>query len=260
MSADEKTIIAYAQEIHHRRLTGNLVDEIRPAPHQRAWMNDTPDRYAYRCIPVGVANTVGWEILNPVHCDFYWNGDIKAEGVRVQHYETKLTNSPSSHFGSGIVTWNIPFVFRTPPEVGLMVTGPANHLKDGMVPIEALVETDWLPNSFTMNWKITVPEKLVTFEKGEPICRIFPYPKNYVDQFQIEIRNLKDDPEFGERVADWEVQRREGRSKVDLGQGEVDYKEAFDTLYAKGRDVAGNVADDHKNILECKKVRDARGT
>ena len=47
---------------------------------------------------------------------------------------------------------------------------------------------------------------------------------------------------------------------MDLSQGEVDYKEAFDTLYAKGRDVAGNVADDHKNILECKKVRDARGT
>ena len=46
-----------------------------------------------------------------------------------------------------------------------MVTGPANHLKDDMVPIEALVETDWLPNSFTMNWKITVPEKLITFEK-----------------------------------------------------------------------------------------------
>ena len=63
----------------------------------------------------------------------------------------------SSNFGYGIVTWYLPYLFRTSPGYNLWVRGPVNSPKDGIVPLEGLVETDWAEATFTVNWKITRP-------------------------------------------------------------------------------------------------------
>ena len=34
-----------------------------PAPPARDWMDTGTARYAYRCLPVAVANTYGWQLL-----------------------------------------------------------------------------------------------------------------------------------------------------------------------------------------------------
>ena len=39
---------------------------IRTADRKREWMDDTQDRFAYRCLPLSVANQTGWEVLSPV--------------------------------------------------------------------------------------------------------------------------------------------------------------------------------------------------
>jgi hypothetical protein len=44
------------------------------------------------------------------------------------------------HFGHGILTLHLPFLFRTPPGWNLLVRGPANRPKDGAAPLEGLVE------------------------------------------------------------------------------------------------------------------------
>jgi hypothetical protein len=36
--------------------------EIRPAPLERDWMEKTDQRFAYRCLPLNIANAFGWEI------------------------------------------------------------------------------------------------------------------------------------------------------------------------------------------------------
>ena len=40
--------------------------EIVAGRPQRAWMDHFADRHAYRCLPLTMANTTGWEILCPV--------------------------------------------------------------------------------------------------------------------------------------------------------------------------------------------------
>jgi hypothetical protein len=55
-----------------------------------------------------------------------------------------------------------------------MVQGPINRPKDGIAALSGIIETDWSPYSFTMNWIITRPDTPVRFEKGEPYCHIFP--------------------------------------------------------------------------------------
>ena len=38
-----------------------------------------------------------------------------------------------------------------------MVKGPSNHWKPNCAPLEGVVETWWLPYTFTLNWKIVSP-------------------------------------------------------------------------------------------------------
>ena len=51
---------------------------------------------------------------------------------------------------------------------------PLNEPKDGLQPLTGIIETDWAPFTFTMNWKFTRKLAPVAFEQDEPFCMIFP--------------------------------------------------------------------------------------
>ena len=38
---------------------------LRPAPPTRQWMDETSEAFAYRCLPLNIANAHGWELLSP---------------------------------------------------------------------------------------------------------------------------------------------------------------------------------------------------
>src|SRR5439155_14345440 len=95
-----------------------------------------------------------------------------------------------SQFGDGIVTFSPGYLFRTPPGVGLWVRGPVNAPKDGASALEGVVETDWSPYTFTMNWKLTRPGAAVAFERGEPIAHILPVPRGWLAGFAPRVEPL----------------------------------------------------------------------
>jgi hypothetical protein len=37
---------------------------LRAAPATRPWMDETSDAFAYRCLPLNIANAHGWEFLD----------------------------------------------------------------------------------------------------------------------------------------------------------------------------------------------------
>src|SRR3989442_536780 len=39
---------------------------LRPASPRRRWMEETTDRFAYRCLPLSIANQHGWEPFCPI--------------------------------------------------------------------------------------------------------------------------------------------------------------------------------------------------
>lgn len=236
---------------------------IRPCRPVREWMDSTPGKYAYRCIPLTSANTMGWEILNPVDVELRWSGVDRGDRIDV-NAASKDAFSPHPHFGSGTVTWFLPFLFRTPPEYGLIVTGPANQDKAHIVPLDAFVRSDWVPFPFTMNWRITTPEETIRFSAGEPICRILPYPLELLNDMRVELHSLDEDPVFTERVKDWERQRQEDYGKRRQAEQqwqqdgrEPEMQELWNSQYAKGRGSdAGQVP--HQNVFKCADVIDKR--
>jgi len=145
-------------------------------------------------LPLVIANQSGWLILNNQAFFARWNGGKEPASVELVYPKGTPPFSAESHFGHGILTWMIPYLFRTSPGYNLLVRGPANCPKDGVYPLDGIVETDWAVQTFTMNWKLMRPGVVVPFSVGEPICMIVPQRRGELEAFQPVIRDLKSDP------------------------------------------------------------------
>ncbi len=151
------------------------------ADWQRDWMDSTPSRFAYRCLPLTIANQTGLWVKNPVGFTATWQGSEQPHSIDFQFDESApiWEKWVSNEFGAGIITWNTPFLFRTKPAGSrLLVSGPANSFKDNAHPLTAIIESDWMTMSFTMNWKIMRPGNPVRFEVGEPLFQAIPVWSN----------------------------------------------------------------------------------
>ena len=173
---------------------GNREPGIRPATVRRGWMDATPDKYAYRCLPLNIANAHCWEILCPAGFTAIWNGGRGVGDLVVDHDESGGPKVALSHFGSAILTFHVECLFRTEPGFDLWVTGPVNEPRDRIYPLTGLVETDWLDFTFTMNWLITAPNFPKRKKKGEPFCAFFPVERGLIERFDPIVRELSEEP------------------------------------------------------------------
>ena len=179
---------------------------IRPARRERKWMEDADKKAPYRCLPLVVANQYGWEILSTHHFRAIWDGTSRADGVTVENLSGDGALFASSHFGAGVLTFEIPFLFQTPEGWNLMVRGPTNNPKDGIVPLDGIVETDWTHSTFTMNWRFT-RAGTVEFTLGEPICLFFPIQRGTLEKFRGELRALESNKDLEKKHREWSASR-----------------------------------------------------
>jgi hypothetical protein len=192
MSADVAETSSNVIGIH--LLPGMKID-IAPAPVKRQWMEDSPERFAYRCLPLNIANAHGWQITSPSAFRVKWDGGDQPESLEVDIWG-KDTPPAISHFGVGMLTFHINAVITTPPGVAMYATGPANNPKHGISPLSGIIETDWLPFTFTMNWRMTCTDEWVYFEKDEPFCLLFPIRLAEIETYSVEISDIEDNPDL----------------------------------------------------------------
>lgn len=238
------------------KLIAYLIDghemDIRPAPVEREWMDGTHDRYAYRCLPLNVANAHGWEILCPTAFSAVWNGNKDLAAINIQYDDKTAQPCAISHFGHGTLTFHIPCLFRTEAGWDLMAQGPVNCPKDGIAPLSGIIETDWAPYTFTMNWVFTQPEVDVRFEKGEPFCHIFPVQHGLLTSVEPEIKQLASEPELHRHYQAWNESRLKFNS--DLQQpGSEAQAQRWQKMYYQGLTPDGaSAAEDHITRLRLK--------
>jgi len=234
-------LIAYVIDGHHM--------DIRPAPVERDWMDATGERFAYRCLPLNIANAHGWEILCASGFTAVWDGGTQIESVTI---ETDPGGHPMaiSHFGHGTLTFHIPCLFQTEPNFDLMAQGPINRPKDGIAPLTGIIETDWAPYTFTMNWIFTRPNLPVRFEKGEAFCHVFPVERDKLATIEPELKMLSADPELEQQFRAWNESRRQ--FNADLRQtGSAAQADRWQKLYYRGLRPDGEKAavDNHATRL-----------
>lgn len=224
-----------------------------PASRWRDWMGDWLKRSAQRCLPLLMASESGWVLENPRTFTAVWDGTDSIDGIRVEYPRGKPAHGVAgSTFGSGVLTFNVPYVFRTPPGVNMLARGPSNWPKDGIAPLEGLVETDWSVASFTMNWKITRADHPVTFEEGEPYCMVVPQPRGLLESFTPALRPMREDSELLEGFRTWSQARQELKTKKFLSiyaDDFKDYRTAWQKEYFRGQYPNGGPAPEHQTKL-----------
>jgi Family of unknown function (DUF6065) len=195
--------------------TGDFRPIITPAPVGRDWMDATYDSFAYRCLPLNIANAHGWMLLNPTPFIAEWDGGDAVESVVIeQPPDLPGPMFGYSHFGAGVLTFRVPGLFRTEPGYDLWVGGPANLPKDAIQPLTAIIETDWLPFTFSMNWRFTRPKARVAFDAGEPFCMIYPIQRGVVETVEPEFRALAAEPELEAAFRQWQQSRSDFRAEL----------------------------------------------
>jgi hypothetical protein len=241
---DDNALIAYAL---HEHQSADVFPE--PAPIPRAWMDAASQRHPYRCLPLVIANQCGWVLRNPTGFKAYWYGGPSRTDMELR-FDTP-ENRIVSHFGSGVVTFTIPYLFRTPPGINLWVKGPANWVKDGAQALEGVVETDWLASTFTMNWKLTRVCEWVRFEKDEPFCMLVPVPRGLVESLVPRVESLDGNPELKEQYQKWEASR--AGFLVDLNARTPDaVARGWQKDYFQGKTPDGKDFESHQTKLNVK--------
>jgi hypothetical protein len=205
-----------------------------PGRPDRAWMDAFGGRAPYRCLPLTMANTTGWEILCPFGFTAEWNGGMQTSDLAVipDAQVDDASHFVSSHFAYGTLTFHTGYLFRTPPGWATQVSGAPNQIKHGIQALVGLVETDWLPFPFTMNWLFTAPGR-VRFEKGEPFCFVNVVPHGEVDRIEPVIRSLESEPGLKDQYETWSSSRAEFNQKL-TDRDPAALKESWQRFYFKG--------------------------
>lgn len=209
---------------------------IAAAPADRAWMDATEKRFAYRCLPLTIANAMGWELLSPARVTAEWNGGRELTDMTVTvddpaWGESKLA---SSHFGHGILTFQTGYLFRTEPGIGVWARGTPNRPKDGIAPLDGITETDWLTFTFTMNWQFTRPGQ-VTFERDEPFCFMTLLAYRALEEVRPEIVPIASDPQLAAAYQAWRTARLDFIDRLMKNEAEA-ARQGWQKFYVRGNE------------------------
>lgn len=223
------------------------------ATAERDWMTQTSASFANRCLPLRLANQFGWFILNDQTLEAVWSGGEGKNALTIRFPGGRKSMSATSYFGHGILTWHIPFLFRTSPGYNLIVRGPTNWPKDGAVALDGIVETDWAVATFTMNWKLTCVGIPVVFSENEPICMIAPIARGQLECFAPEIRQLDEDRELKAKFDTWSKSRDMFLEKLNK---ESDRTTLWQKHYFRGTSPSNDGSTEHQTRMRLRPFSD----
>ena len=168
---------------------GRAPHEVEPAKKRRAWMDK--NQHAYRCVPLSIANTYGWDILLPADLDVEWDGGDDRSSVKI-HGNDHLYDS---HFASGTFTIQSGNTWKTPEDHQIMCMPIPNPDQYDIISLTAIMESDRLMYPWFVTCKITRPGRY-QMPAGTPISRVVPIKLG--DIIDSEISTATESEEYRE--------------------------------------------------------------
>jgi len=217
--------------------------ELVPGRPRREWMDHFTDRQPYRCLPLTMANSTGWDLLCPFDLTIEWDGGPMEENIKFSSDTANvyIDGFVQSHFRSGIVTFHTGYLFRTSPGWAVWCMGPPNQPKDGIYALSGLVETDWLPFPFTMNWQMTRPGS-VSFNKGESFCFFTVSEHPRLEAVVPRLRGIESEPALEKDYEQWKTSRGDFIKKLSQRDPET-IKSGWQRHYMRGQRPSGEAAE-----------------
>ncbi|MEM9468630.1 MAG: DUF6065 family protein [Pseudomonadota bacterium] len=233
---------------------GNREFDLRPNSPTRTWMDNTDQKYAYRCLPLNIANAHGWSFHLTRDISVLWNGTNGLDGILIDDGRA-VSHICSSAFGHGILTFFVPGIFRTEEGWNIMASGAPNTPFDGAYALSGVIETDWSPYSFTMNWQITRKNHWITFKKGMPFCSVFPVQREYLQEINPVLKVIDDDQQLKDDHALWSDKREQFIKDLSVPESTA-AKQRWQKDYFRGKNVQQEQGTDtHLTKLRLKEFK-----
>lgn len=220
-------------EIYSTTNNSTSMMNIKPASVKRDWMDNT-NGLAYRCLPLNIANQYGWVCHNIKTFTATWDGGVHTNSLTVKQENGEPTQIALSHFGHGIITIQTDFLVKTPENVSIYIRGVSNQNYDNVYPLDGIVESDWLPFTFTMNYKFIKPGS-ITFKKGDPLFMFFPIERTYIESFNIIQKPISSNKELMDNLHKYGKSRNNHIKNNNTNKGQKFY-------------IQGNIVDEQVKI------------
>lgn len=230
--------------------------ELEPAGPKRQWMDEFPGKAPYRCLPLNMANQGGWLVRSPCTFTARWNGKMGTDATTITFEDAdpeRMSRTIRSHFGGGIITFTLPWLFRTTEGYGIWVHGPPNWPMDNLQALDGIVETDWSHMTFTMNWKIMRRNTPVWFRKGDPVCMLTPFPLDLLETVEPQILDIRSDPALHQAHAE-AVKSRAEMIRHNVQTGSLDWEKK----YMRGEQSDGLLRQGHRTNFKLASFADKR--
>lgn len=173
---------------------------LQPAPPVRDWRKGNTIITANLALPNG--SSQAWDLLCPLAFTATWNGGARPEDIEIR-LEGGNAGQPAfvqSNLGDGLLTFYPGYQFKTEAAYPLWVRGPRNTPKDGLYPLECLVDASSLPYTVIMHWKFTRPHQTIRFATTEPFATILPYPRSDLANVNVEMIQPEGDADAYDQV------------------------------------------------------------
>ena len=183
----DKDIVIFRHE-HTWMSQEELKNIIKRPSKTRDWFSPS----FYYCLPLTIGNLYGFTIHSAFSFNAIWDGTESPDGITFTFFESEIERQNkyplmSSHFGSGIITFDLPFHLKTPKNVNLMTINPTNYVIPNITVMTGVIETDNLQRDFTLNLKIQEPNRIVHIQKGDPLTSVIPIPRYFQDGFELKV-------------------------------------------------------------------------
>jgi hypothetical protein len=166
---------------------------LEPLPVTRDWMDATPDKHAYHCFPVTLANTVGWSLSCPKDVTFIWDGINDTTNTHIKFLEGE--EFVWAGRGQSTVSFNTNLIMKTTKDLSILTISVPNYFHEDFDVMNSVMSTSFYPHPLPLAIKVKTPNKKITIKAGTPIAAIIPISLTNLKDSYIEIDDYASTPE-----------------------------------------------------------------
>lgn len=187
----------------------------------RDWMDNSLDKHAYKCLPVTLANCLGWSFSLPEDISFILHSSTDTvEILSGEKYSSVDRTNGTISFISGIT------IQSDIPESLLIMPVP-NQFIDGVSPFTSIINTSVLKAPIPSAWKITRHDEVISIKSGTPIAAIIPISLKGLQDVSFQLMKQPLDSEYFDYIDEY---RKSFTEIIANGKYTNMYRDAVDHL------------------------------
>lgn len=181
------------------------------ATRYRDWWEDNSatKNHAKHCLPLAMANSLGYYILSPGTFIVTWDGDVHKR-AQIQHIDKSSHYVVDDHAAFGSFTVQAKFIPKTErPGEFIYIKGIPNERCVPYTCMDAIIEAWWNPSNFGLVFMLNQPGQFL-IQKGQPIAQMFVF-NNSVYYHEVEYING-----YPDEYEEWSRKRNSPNYKKEL--------------------------------------------